>query len=185
MMTNFQQNVSLPTSGEDSWLDFDVRRSPWRPRSPNLLDSCCKELERKGLKFFGSYKYVDAGIYNKTHMPRSPPTACRDFFTHTRHHNSELTTSAEVHEYYLEPKPDFSRHTYVNISREQIDLHCNKKDDGEANDNCQATMDGSVSEGDNQVAKSDSRQPERPPLPSVQDEIQYEDALSIYEVYTL
>ena len=185
MMTNFQQNISLPTSGEDFRLDFGVRRSPWRPTSPNLLDSCCKELERKGLKFFDNYKYADAAIYNKTHMPRSPPTQCRGFFTHTRHHNSELTTSAEMHEYYLKPKPDFSRHTYVNISREQIDLHCNKKDDGEANDNCRATMDGSVSEGDNQVAKSDSRQQEMPPLPSVQDEIQYEDALSIYEVYTL
>ena len=174
MMTNFQQNVSLPTSGEDSWLDFDVRRSPWRPRSPNLLDSCCKELERKGLTFFGSYKYVDAAIYNKNHMPRSPPTPCRGFFTHTRHLNSELTTSAEVHEYYLQPKPDFSRHTYVN-----------KEDDGVANDNCQVTMDSFESEGDNQVAKSDNRQPERPPSPSVHYEIQYEDAQSIYEVYTL
>ena len=95
------------------------------------------------------------------------------------------TISAEVHEYYLEPKPDFSRQTYVNIGKEQIDLHCNKNDDGEANDNFQATMDSFESKGDNQVAKSDNRQPERPQLPSVHDEIQYEDALSIYEVYTL
>ena len=90
-----------------------------------------------------------------------------------------------MHEYYLEPKPDFSRHTYVNISREQIDLRCNKEDDGVANDNCQVTMDSFESEGDNQVAKSDNRQPGRPPSPSVHDEIQYEDALSVYEVYTL
>ena len=185
MMTNFQQNISSSTSDQDSWLDFDVRRSPCHPRSPNLLDSCCKELERKGLTFFDSYKYVDAAICNKTHVSRSPPTPCRGSFTHTRPHNSELTTSAEVHEYYLEPKPDFSRHTYVNISREQIDLHCNKNDDVEANDNCQVTMDGFESEGDNQVAKSDNRQTERPPLPSVHDKIQYEDAQSIYEVYTL
>ena len=71
------------------------------------------------------------------------------------------------------------------ICSDLIDFHCNLLDDVEANDNCQATMDSFESEGDNQVAKSDNRQPERPPLPSVHDEIQYEDALSVYEVYTL
>ena len=69
-----------------------------------------------------------------------------------------------------------------------MDLHRNQKDEGQANDNCEATMDSFESEGDNHIAQSDNRQQERPPLPSVPaipPQIQYEDALSVYEVYIL
>ena len=204
MIKIFEQDIRFPSPDKDTWSDNAVL--PQRPMSPNFLESCSKELENSGLRLFDSYKYVEPATTDKTCMPRPqlsgnqhsglstnkrPPTTpipCRGFFTHTRHHNSELTTSAEVHEYYLEPKPDFSRHTYVNISREQIDLHCNKKDDGEANHNCQATMASFESEGDNHIAQSDNRKPERPPSPSVHDappQKQYEDALSVYDVYIL
>ena len=46
-------------------------------------------------------------------------------------------------------------------------------------------MDSFESEGDNHLAHADNRQPERPTLPLAHVKIQYEDALSIYEVYTL
>ena len=57
-------------------------------------------------------------------------------------------------------------HTYVNIGREQIDFHHNKKDDCVANDNFHAIItDNSESEGDKREAQSYNGQPERASIP--------------------
>ena len=183
MITNFQANNRIPASDMDSWPDYEVRKSPKPPRSPNLLAACYKELEKKGLDFFDSYKIVT----NKTLTPQSPLTSCRNLSSQTRYHSSELTT-VEVHECYLEPKPDTS-HTYVNVGRAQVDFHHNEKDDSEANDNFHAIIsDHSESKGDKREAQSYNGQPESPSIPPVHEvshPIQYEDAESVWEVYIL
>ena len=162
MMTNFQQNIRIPASDMDSWPDYEVRKSQKPPRSPNLLAACYKELEKKGLDFFDSNKIVT----NKTLTPQHPPTPCSNLSFHTRYHSSELTT-VEVHECYLEPKPDTS-HTYVNIGREQTDFRHNENHDGEANDNFHAIItDNSESEGDKREAQSYNGLPERASIPVV------------------
>ena len=61
-------------------------------------------LKRKGLRFFDSHKCVEPGINVTRYMPWFPPTPSRNLSSLTRHHNAELTTSLEVQEYYLEPK---------------------------------------------------------------------------------
>ena len=146
MMTNFQQNIRIPASDMDSWPDYEVRKSPKPPRSPELLAACYKELKKTGLNFFDSYKIV-------TKKTLTPQSACRNLSFHTRYHSSELTTE-EVHECYLEPIQDTS-HMYDNIGRAQIDFHHNKKDHGEANDNFHAMItDKSESEGDKRKSQS-------------------------------
>ena len=44
-----------------------------------------------------------------------------------------------------------------------MDLHRNQKDEGQANENCEATMNSFESEGDNHIAQSDSRPREGTP----------------------
>ena len=164
-----------------------MRKSPKPPRSPKLLEACYKELEKKGLRFFDSFKIVEPAITNKARILQHPPTPCSNLSFHTRHHSSELTT-VEVHECYLDPKPDTS-HTYVNIGREQTDFRHNEKNDCEANDNLHAIIiDNSESEGDKREAQSYHGQPESLSIPSVHEvspPIQYEDAESVWEVYIL
>ena len=69
MMTNFKQNIRTPTSDKD----YEVKKSPKRPRSPNLMESCYREMEKKGLRFFDGYKNVEPVITKKT-----PPPQCRN-----------------------------------------------------------------------------------------------------------
>ena len=66
MMTNFNQKIRTPTSDKD----YEVKKSPKRPRSPNLMESCNREMDKKGLRFFDGYKNVEPLIMKKTPLTR-------------------------------------------------------------------------------------------------------------------
>ena len=188
MIKNFQQqDICLPSPERDTWSD---NASLQLPASPNLLNSCCLEMEKKGLRFFGSYPNEAITVDNRTIMlpestilscgsatnkgsiSQSPPKPYRHS-AKTGDRGLVLTTTAEIHN-------DFIRgdevHTYENM-------------DCQGNDSLQAANASSDSSVDNHDTISDNGQAGGTTVPSVHAEpspIQfYEDALSVYEVYTL
>ena len=121
MISNyFQENISIPSSSSEFWPDV-TKVPPQRLFSPNLLESCRQEKEKKGLKLFNGYQNVEcannnatrasSGLRNQSHglcasrnnRLKSPPTPCKGHSFQTEHHRFVQTT-AEVQDYYLEAK---------------------------------------------------------------------------------
>ena len=182
-----QQDICLPSPGEDTWSD---NASLQLPASPNLLELCCLEMEKKGLRFFGRYPNEAITVDNRTIMlPESTIQSCESTtnkgcisrclptpYRHSAKRKDQgltIATTAEIH-------TDFIRgdevHTYENM-------------DCQGNDSLQAANASSDSSVDNHVTISDNGQAGGTTVPSVHAEpspIQfYEDALNVYEVYTL
>ena len=178
-----QQDICLPSHEKDTWSD---NASLQLPTSPHLFESCCLEMEKKGVRFFGSYQNGAITINNPTIMrpesniqscgsdtdngciSRSPPTP----YIHSakrRDHCLAITTTTEIHNDVIGRD---EVHTYENMNRQ-------------GNDNLQSANASS----DNHDNRSDNGQAGGNTVPSVHAEsppIQcYEDALSVYEVYIL
>ena len=188
MIKNFQQqDIRLPSPGEDTWSN---NTSLQLPASPNLLESCCLEMEKNGLKFFGRYPNEAITVDNRTIMlPESTIQSCgsatnkgsiSQFPLMPYRHSAAtgdrglvLTTTAEIHNHFIRGD---EVHTYENM-------------DCQGNDSLQAANASSDSSVDNHDTISDNGQAGGTTVPSVHAEpspIQfYEDALSVYEVYTL
>ena len=184
MIKNFQQqDICLPSPEKDTWSD---NASLQLPASPDLFESCCLEMEKKGLTFFGSYQNEEIRINNQTIIPpESTIQSCGSYinkgcispFPQTPYRHSAkrrdqglvITTTAEIHSDFIGRD---EVHTYENMNRQR-------------NDDLQAANASS----DNHDNRSDNGQAGGNTLPSVYAEpfpIQcYEDALSVYEVYIL
>ena len=184
MIKNFQQqDICLPSLEKDTWSD---NASLQLPASPDLFKSCCLEMEKKGLTFFGSYQNEEIRINNQTIMlPESTIQSCESTtnkgcisrclptpYRHSAKRKDQgltIATTAEIHNDFIGRD---SVHTYEN-------MNC------QGNDNLQSANASS----DNHDNRSDNGQAGGNTLPSVYAEpspIQcYEDALSVYKVYIL
>ena len=56
MMSNFYQNVCFSSPYIDTWSEDTLKLPP----STSLLESCCQEMERKGLSLFPHYQNFPA-----------------------------------------------------------------------------------------------------------------------------
>ena len=140
MIKNFQQqDICLPSPGEDTWSN---NTSLQLPASPNLLELCCLEMEKKGLRFFGRYQNEAITVDNITIMlpestiqrcgsdtnkgsiSQSPPTPYRNS-AKTGDRGLVLIT-AEIHSCCINQKLDMCNsfvrrdklHTYENMNRQ-------------------------------------------------------------------
>ena len=52
MMSNFPKNSGIPSSSSEFWSDI-TKVPTERPFSPNLLESCCQEMEKKIMNIYG------------------------------------------------------------------------------------------------------------------------------------
>ena len=191
MMSNFYQNICLSSPESDTWSEDTLKR----PSSPSLLQSCYQEMEKKGLGVFQHHqqnfpassvktKISLSNIENWNHgranskskMSESPPIPC----------SGQFTTSAEVHNIYLEEKPGLD-----NCFTERGKYQSKEDSDNDQGNskthavNLDTAIDKSKPVANQEIAVSDKEQS----TPSTEDfngsPIQYEDALSIYEVYIL
>ena len=198
MIRNFQQDICSASSDKDSWSDGALAKFPQRPASPNLLESCYQEMEKKGLRFFGVNQNVEQAINkcsktrmdplsvnqccwsatNKSFLWGSPPTPCK--------HSSRAklpgreVTAAELYNHCLHEKPDNEN---TSVRRDLINVHTYENVDCQAND----ILHPANKNVDDPKARCDKGQFVTPSLPPPDKElsIQYEDALSVYEVYIL
>ena len=96
MMSKFPENIGIPSSSSEFWSDI-TKVPTERPFLPNLLESCCQEMEKKGFKLFDGYQNVDittktsSGLGSQSHglcasrsnILKSPPTPCKGRSFHT------------------------------------------------------------------------------------------------------
>ena len=188
MMRNFHQYMHLSSPEGDTWSEDTLMQ----PSSPTLLQSCIIEMEKKGLGIFPHYqnfpvvsdntkapssrKSIHESATNTNNMPESPSNPCGERFT----------TIAEVHNIYLEEKPGIaSRSTERGIfqSKEETanDLENSKTHAAYLG----AGIGNSKSVDSQELAVSDEEQSTSSPEDFNGSQLQYEDALSIYEVYIL
>ena len=213
MIRNFNQNsVCLPSPSDDCWSgDALTTALPQRPSSPNLLESCYQEMEKKGLTFFnrsqndeqsvtnrtrmaiqsGYQKFGSARATNKGSSPQSPPSPCRNF-SQLRQHISEIT-SAEIHDYYLEPKSS-TPNTFIERDLNPSGTSNEEHDDGEVMDDLRTNANGDYRGDDKKLSNTENSGSvtlqdvaNGPSVGNVSASIglQYEDALSVYDVYIL
>ena len=207
MISDFQQNICIPSSSEEFWSG--VAKVPAeRPFSPNLLESCRKEMEKRGLKLFDGYQNVDCAINNTTrtssglgnqtrglcasrsYMLKSPPTPCKGRSFEAGHHRFVQTT-AEVHNYYLEAKSVIPSEV---VRNDQSSFPIAKDEDYKNS----ALQDSTLymnSEHSEITTKNGGFDKKQLPQSEVSNSsanchgasasIHYEDALSVYEVYIL
>ena len=188
MMRNFHQYMHLSSPESDTWSEDTLMR----PSSPSLLQSCIQEMEKKGLGLFPHYqnfpvvsdnpkapssrKSIYESATNTDNLPESPPIPC----------GGQFTTIAEVHNIYLEEKPGLD-----NCFTERGKYQSKEDSDNDQGNskthavNLDTAIDKSKPVANQEIAVSDKEQS----TPSTEDfngsPIQYEDALSIYEVYIL
>ena len=209
MISNFQEYICIPSSSNEFRSDVRKVRAE-RPFSPNLLESCRKEMKKRGLKLFDGYQNVDCAINNPTRTSsglgnqryglcasqsnrlKSPPTPCKGRSMQTGH-NRFVQTTAEVRNYYLEAKsviPD-------EVVRNDQSSFSIVIDEDYKNSALQDSTLHMNSEHSKQLVttKNDGFDKKRLTQSEVRNSsancqgasssIHYEDALSVYEVYVL
>ena len=183
MMSNSYQNVCLSSPESDTWSEETLKLPP--PMS--LLESCCQEMEKKGLRLFPRYQNFPA-VSHKTQAPES----CLESWNHGHSTNmknmqefppilcvGQFTTSAEVHSINLIDKQAISRHSTERDLSEFHDKEGSDSEQGNSRTHPLSLVMGtekSKPAANQEIAKPDREQP----TSSLE-----EDALSIYEVYTL
>ena len=207
MISNFQQNISIPSSSNEFWSDVRKVRAE-RPFSPNLLESCRKEMKKRGLKLFDGYQNGHCAINNTTrtssglgnqryglcasqsNILKSPPTPCKGRSFHAGHHRFVQTT-AEVHDYYLEAKSVAPNGV---VRKDQNSFSIAKDKDYKNNALQDSTLH--INSAHSEITtKNGGFDKKRLPRSEVSNNsanchgasasIHYEDALSVYEVYVL
>ena len=207
MISNFQENICIPSSINEFWSDVTTVPTG-RPFSPNLLESCRQEMEKKGLKLFDGYQNGDCAIDNTTGMSselgnqthglcasrsnklNSPPTPCNGRSFQTGHHRY-LQTTAEVHNYYLEAK-SVAPNGVVRNDQNSFSIAKDKDYKNNALQDSTLHINSAHSEI---TTKNGGFDKTRLPRSEVSNNsanchgasasIHYEDALSVYEVYVL
>lgn len=184
MMSNF--HLSSPGKSTRS---RDILK---RPPSLSLLQSCCHEMDKKGLGLFHNYQNIQTlsdkaqkpqasslekwnhnSATNKNHLLQHPPIPC----------GGKFITSAEIHNCYLEAKPDSASSSKERDNSEDLDnVQGNSKTHAVS---LGAGLKGGKPSTDKEAAGSDKEQSTSSPDDYNSPPIQYEDALSIYEVYIL